>query len=94
LEEHSVLVGNLGLMLTLLGLILFGLVYTIPVSPLFLIPALLLCRMEANRYKRDTGQTAGILVVAQVACWFFGCLAVLVDLLTVVMLMIRLHSTA
>jgi hypothetical protein len=93
-EEHSVTIGYLGLTLTVLGLILFVLVSSIPVAPLFLIPALLLCRSEANRYKRETGQTAGILVVAQIACWFFGCLAVLVDLLTVVMLMIRLHSTA
>ena len=85
--------GFLGLTLTVIGLILFVLVYSIPVAPLFLIPALVLCRREAERYKRDTGQTAGILVVAQVACWFFGCLAVLVDLLTFVMLMIPLHST-
>jgi hypothetical protein len=93
-EEPSAPIGFLGLTLTVLGLVLFVLVYSIPVAPLFLIPALVLCRTEANRYKRETGQTAGILVVAQVACWFFGCLAVLVDLLTVVMLMIPLHSTA
>jgi hypothetical protein len=86
--------GYAGLALTVLGLILFVLVYSIPVAPLFLIPALILCRTEANRYRRDTGQTAGILIVAQVACWFFGCLAVLVDLLTIAMLIIRLHSTA
>jgi hypothetical protein len=86
--------GYVGLVLTVLGLILFVLVYSIPVAPLFLIPALILCRTEANRYRRDTGQTAGILIVAQVACWFFGCLAVLVDLLTIAMLMTRLHSTA
>ena len=85
--------GYLGLALTVLGLILFVLVYSIPVAPLFLIPALVLCRTEANRYRRETGQTVGVLIVAQVACWFFGCLAVLVDLLTIVMLMIRLHST-
>jgi hypothetical protein len=92
-EEHSAPIGFLGLTLTVIGLILFVLVYSIPVAPLFLIPALVLCHVEADRYKRDTGQTAGILVVAQVACWFFGCLAVLVDLLTFVMLMIPLHST-
>jgi hypothetical protein len=92
-DEDAEPIGFLGLTLAVLGLILFVLVYSIPVAPVFLIPALFLCRAEANRYKRDTGQTAGILVVAQVACWFFGCLAVLVDLLTVVMLMIRHHST-
>jgi hypothetical protein len=93
-EEHSVPIGFLGLILTVIGLILFVLVYSIPVAPLFLIPALVLCRAEADRFKRETGQTAGILVVAQIACWFFGCLAVLVDLLTFVMLMIPPHSTA
>jgi hypothetical protein len=85
--------GYVGLALTVLGLILFVLVYSIPVAPLLLIPGLVLCRTESNRYKRETGQTAGVLIVAEVACWFFGCLAVLVDLLTIVMLMIPLHST-
>ena len=86
--------GYIGLTLTIVGLISFVLIYGIPVAPLFLIPALVLCRTEANRYKRATGETAGVLVVAQVVCWFFGCLAVLVDLLIIVMLAIQRHSTA
>jgi hypothetical protein len=90
-EEHSAPIGFLGLTLTVSGLISFVLIYSVPVAPLFLIPGLIICRAEANRYQRDTGQTAGILVVAQVACWFFGCLAVLVDLLTVVMLPLSAH---
>ena len=73
--------GYVGLTLAVLGLILFLLVYGIPLAPFFLIPALVLCRTEANRYRRDTGQTAGVLIVAQVLCWAFGGLAVLVDFL-------------
>jgi hypothetical protein len=82
--------GYIGLTLAVLGLILFLLIYGIPIAPFFLIPALVLCRAEANRYRRDTGQTAGVLIVAQVLCWCFGCLAVLVDLLIIVMLIIWL----
>ena len=81
--------GCAGLAFAVLGLISFLLIYGIPVAPFFLIPALVLCRTEANRYSRETGQTAGVLVVAQVVCWFFGALAVLVDLLIIVMLIIR-----
>jgi hypothetical protein len=80
--------GYVGLTLTGLGLVLFLLIYSIPVVPFFLIPALVLCRTAADRFKRDTGQTAGILIVAQVLCWFFGGLSVLVDLLIIVMLII------
>jgi hypothetical protein len=86
--------GYVGLMLTVLGLISFLLIYGIPLVPFFLIPALVLCRTEANRYRRDTGQTVGILIVAQVLCWFFGCLAVLVDLLMIVWLVQRLGGRA
>jgi hypothetical protein len=82
--------GYIGLTLTVLGLLLFLLIYGVPVASFFLIPALVLCRTEANRYQRDTGRTAGVLIVAQVLCWFFGGLAVLVDFWIIVAVIIWL----
>ena len=82
--------GYVGLTLTVLGLLLFLLIYGVPVASFFLIPALVLCRTEANRFRRDTGRTAGVLIVAQVLCWFFGGLAVLADFWIIVAVIIWL----
>jgi len=82
--------GYVGLTLTIVGLLLFLLIYGVPVASFFLIPALILCRSEANRYRRDTGRTAGVLIVAQVLCWFFGGLAVLADFWIIVAVIIWL----
>ena len=78
--------GYVGLTLAALGLILFFLYFGIPIAPFFLIPALVLCRTEANRYRRVTGRTAGVLIVTQVLCWIFGGLAVIADLVLIIML--------
>jgi len=82
--------GYVGLTLTVVGLLLFLLIYGVPLASFFLIPALILCRTEANRYRRDTGRTAGVLIVAQVLCCFFGGLAVLADFWLIVAVIIWL----